>query len=397
MGKDLNGKEIGNGIFQRKDGMYVGRFVDRFGKRRTLYNKKIKELKNSLNSAIYEDKNNMNIIDNKITLDEWFKKWLDIHKFNVIRESTRNTYQIIYNKHIKPELGEYKIQDISHIKIKRLINDLHNKGYGYTTKHRVKIVLSDMFNKALIDDLIVKNPAKGIPIEKDTEKNIRVLSIDEQNEFFNTCKNTFYDNFFIVLISTGLRIGEITSLTESDLDFNKKTIKITKTLLYQKIEDSGDNKKTFHLHEPKTNSSRREIPMNKHCEEALLRQLNQKKVVERKSPKKVNDEFKDLIFTTKFNTPINAQIVIDSIKNIVNEINLKKDPLEEIEYFSSHCFRHTFATRCFEAGIQAKTVQAYLGHASLKMTMDLYTTVMEDYQQEEMKKLEDNMNDIFNY
>ena len=52
--------------------------------------------------------------------------------------------------------------------------------------------------------------------------------------------------------------------------------------------------------------------------------------------------------------------------------------------FSAHCFRHTFSTRCFEAGIQPKTVQAYLGHASLQMTMDLYTSVLGEYKSSEM-------------
>lgn len=68
--------------------------------------------------------------------------------------------------------------------------------------------------------------------------------------------------------------------------------------------------------------------------------------------------------------------------------NLCRDELEKIEYFSPHCFRHTFATRCFEAGIKPKTVQQYLGHATLQMTMDLYTHVLKEHSQEEMAKLE---------
>ncbi len=58
-----------------------------------------------------------------------------------------------------------------------------------------------------------------------------------------------------------------------------------------------------------------------------------------------------------------------------------------MELFLAHCFRHTFATRCFEAGIQPKTVQAYLGHATLQMTMDLYTAVMPKYLVSEMDKI----------
>ena len=62
-----------------------------------------------------------------------------------------------------------------------------------------------------------------------------------------------------------------------------------------------------------------------------------------------------------------------------------------MEGFSGHCFRHTFATRCFEAGIQPKTVQSYLGHATLQMTMDLYTAVLEKKKQDDIQLLENTL------
>lgn len=159
--------------------------------------------------------------------------------------------------------------------------------------------------------------------------------------------------------------------------------------------------------------------MNNICEQALRKQLLQKKVVESKKPKNKDDakrhlkksivsqkssidelsiqkgEFYDLLFTTQFNTPLNTQNFSDAIKRIVNEINLMRDELDEMEYFSSHTFRHTFATRCFEAGIEPKTVQSYLGHATLQMTMDLYTHVMAEHQSNQMDKLNNKMNEIF--
>ena len=122
----------------------------------------------------------------------------------------------------------------------------------------------------------------------------------------------------------------------------------------------------------------------------------QKNVIADKAPKekKVEKEFLDLLFTTKFNTPLNAQIISDAIDKIVKEINLIRDVTNEIDTFSCHCFRHTFATRCFEAGIQPKTVQNYLGHATLQMTMDLYTHVLKEHQVSEMEKLENNFDEL---
>lgn len=108
MGKNLAGKELGEFLSQRKDGVYCARFTDRFGKRKSLYNKNLRELKVDLNNALYEDKNKMNIVDDKTTLDQWYVTWLDVHKHNIIRENTKRTYKHIYCRHISPELGKYK-------------------------------------------------------------------------------------------------------------------------------------------------------------------------------------------------------------------------------------------------------------------------------------------------
>lgn len=212
-------------------------------------------------------------------------------------------------------------------------------------------------------------------------------------------------------------MGELAALRECDLDFESKIINVTRTIVYQKLD--GDTKKEFHIGPPKTKTSIRKVPMNNISEQALRKQLLQKKVVEMKKPKsKVdankyikrsivskkatieelefqNNEFADLLFTTQYNTPLNAQNFSDAIKRIVNEINLMRDSLEEMEYFSSHTFRHTFATRAFESGVEPKTVQQWLGHATLQMTMDLYTHVLGEHSTNEMDKLNNTFDSTF--
>lgn len=191
-----------------------------------------------------------------------------------------------------------------------------------------------------------------------------------------------------------MRVGELAALRWEDIDFKEKVIHVNRTLVYQKYLE--DERKTFHFERSKTKTSIGEIPINHQCEVALKKQYLQKNVIKNKVPteKKIDEQFQDLLFTTKFNTPLNSQIVCDAIKKNVNEVNLIRDVTEEMEVFSCHCFRHTFATRCFESGIQPKTVQSYLGHASLQMTMDLYTSVLKEYKMSEMNKLDEKFNEI---
>ncbi len=386
MGKDLKGKELGHGICQRKHGRYDARFLVRFRKRQSISGKDLKDVKRRYNEALYENEKQINI-KQSIILDEWYSEWMNVYKFDVIRENTKRYYNQIYKKHISPTLGKLNLTDIDQLTIKKLIKKLKQDGYGYETQNKVKVVLIDIFNKALTNEYIRKNPAKGISVKRDEKKEVKVLSEEEQILFFDCAKGTFYNNLFVVAVSTGMRIGELAALRWSDIDWETNVIKVTRTLVYQKYE--GDEQKSFHFENPKTATSKRNIPINHQCEMALKRQYMQKNVIAQKAPKSksVDKQYADLLFTTKFDTPINSQIICEAIKKVVDEVNLTRDYVDEIEVFSPHCFRHTFATRCFESGIQPKTVQAYLGHASLQMTMDLYTSVMPKHMSNEMDKV----------
>lgn len=393
MGKNLNGKELGLGIRQKANGTYTGRYVDRFGFRKEIYDKNLAELKKKLTIAKYDDSMGNIVIDNSITLSKWFENWMGIHKYKVIRNNTKMYYTQIFEKHIKPILGKKKLGEITQLNIKSLIKDLDMNGLKYETQNKVRVMLLDMFEKAMIDNLVLKNPCKGIKLIRDERKEMRVFTKEEQAEFFECCKGTFYDNLFVVAVTTGLRQGELCCLTWDDIDLGKKEISVTKTLLYQKLE--GDCGKEFHTNPPKTKTSYRKVPINRQCALALKKQFVQRNNVMSKKTAKPLDGYENLLFTTKVGTPICDQILIDAIKRILDEINSCRDEIEQFEYFSPHCFRHSFATRCFEADIPPKTVQQYLGHASLQMTMDLYTHVLKNQQQEDMLKLESSLDEVF--
>ena len=87
MGKNLKGKELGKGITQRKNGVYHGRYVDRFGDRRSVYGTTVKEVKAKLAEAELNEQKLSNIVDEKITLDEWYEKWMRVYKEPVVRLS----------------------------------------------------------------------------------------------------------------------------------------------------------------------------------------------------------------------------------------------------------------------------------------------------------------------
>ena len=273
-----------------------------------------------------------------------------------------------------------------------LIDTASDNGYAYERQNKIKVILRDMLQRAVEDQLVVNNPVSGIKLRADKEIKAQALSEEEQSIFFDYCRNTFYENLFNVAVNTGLRPGELFALQLSDIDLEKGHIEVNKTLVYQKY--LTDSKKEFHIEPPKTKQSYRKVPINSICMSYIERQFELKKIISSKRPKQQNN----YLFVTKFNTPLNSQIYSDAIRAVIKQINLVRPFDEQFPVFSGHTFRHTFATRCFENGVDAKVVQSYLGHASLKMTMDLYTHVTEEKSSNDIEKIvPQNENKIFNF
>lgn len=383
MGKDLKGKELGVGLTQRKDGLYQARYTDRFGKKKTIYGKNIRELRKELSIAISENENFTSVYE-EITLDRWFVRWMEIYKEKSIRPNTKREYTYIYQKNISPFIGLRTINSIVKSDIQMLVDKAYESNYHYERQNKIKIILRDMLQRALEDNLIVKNPVIGIQLRSDKQINAKALSLEEQNVFFEYCQNTFYDNLFNVAVNSGLRPGELFALTLEDVNLDSGYIDVNKTLVYQKYLD--DDCKTFHIEPPKTKQSCRKVPINSVCRKYLERQFELKKVIASKRPKQQND----YLFVTKFNTPLNSVIYSDAIRAIIRQINLTRSFEDQFDVFSGHTFRHTFATRCFESGVEAKVVQSYLGHASIKMTMDLYTHVTDEKSLMDIEKIVQN-------
>ena len=301
----------------------------------TLLSTKIKkDVKKRYNEALYEDDKQINIRES-VTLDEWYKEWMNVYKFDVIRENTKKYYNTVYKKHISPYLGMFNLADITQYQIKKRLKELKENGYKFETCNKVKILLVDIFNKALINEYVRRNPAKGIALKRDEKKDIRVLTREEQVTFFDCCKGTFYDNLFVTAVSTGMRIGELAALKWEDIDWDHMVINVRKTLVYQQYE--GDAKKDFHFENPKTNTSTRKIPINRQCELALKKQFMQKRAVASKQPITKNSYFSIMngIFVLFFDKIITR--LRDGVKYICKFIHLCLHMLWHNRCIEIHC------------------------------------------------------------
>lgn len=378
MGKSLNGKELGRNICQRKDGVYMARFINRFGNRRTIYAKTLNEVRTRLREEQYEDVKEINVITKDITLDEWYKIWMDTCKQNC-RSTTKECYTTHY-KRIQKDLGWRKLTSLNLI----IMQDAINKLCSDNARKNSKKILVDMLEKAIDTNLLTKNVAKQInPIlKKEAKKERRVLTIRETEQFLKQAEGTFYYNLFVLALETGMRIGELTGLTWDDVDLKSEQPKIyvRHTMCYF----SKGGKYVFEMHDTKTSNGNRIIPLTQKAVRALKKQKIQKQKIVFKG-KVAPEGYENLVFVTKNNKPTQQFLVQESIRLIVSKINKYN---ADFERFTPHAFRHSFATRAIERGMQPKTLSRLLGHGSLQLTMDLYCHVTEDTLVDEMKKME---------
>lgn len=373
MGKSIKGKELGRGISQRKDGLYQARFVNRFGKRQTIYAKTYNEITKKLRDEQYEDDKQINVVDSTMTLDEWYEIWLNTCKKNC-RDTTKRTYAIQYNR-LRKELGWRKLSNLNLVVVQEAFNELKSD----SSRRDCKAILVDMLNRAMETDLLNKNVALAvntkIECKEQTEK--RVLTNDEIQLLYHSSRDGRLYPFFVVALNTGMRIGEIIGLTWDCIDFDNGMIYVEKTLCY--LPNGG--KAIYEFHPPKSKAGKRNIPMSKLVKVVLQEQKAwHDEVAKRFEPQK---GFEDLVFTSKTNRPLHATNMKDSINYLVARINAQ-NPSKAFEHFTPHCLRHTFATNCIAKGMRPKTLQKILGHNSLQMTMDLYCHVLDETLKEEM-------------
>ncbi len=384
MGKSLKGKELGVGISQRKDGTYQARFVDRFGKRRTIYSKTLTDVRKRLREGQYEDEKQLNVASSDITLNEWFDIWMETCKRNC-RDTTKATYTTDYNR-IRNSLGWRRLSSINLITMQQAFNDLKTDISRKSTRR----VLINMYNKAIDADLVSKNIAMRINTVVNQDhiaKEPRVLTLDETELFLEIARDYRHYNVFSLALETGMRIGELLGLKWSDIDFSNRTIYVNRTLAYTKCRDESNPKygrKFFEFHKPKTLKGKRKIPMTLKACRILERQKICKNNIKKRGEKPL-EGFEDLVFVTSRNTPVDYTSALSVMRTISDRM---AEGIDGFEPITPHALRHTFATRCIERWMNPKTLQAIMGHSDISITMNLYCHVTDDTLVSEMEKFE---------
>ena len=307
------------------------------------------EARKALNIALAEAQTGNYIEVSKMPLGQYLNEWFEGYSVN-LAPSTARGYRVNIQKHINPSLGFIRLCDLYPLQIQKFYNQKIKEGLSPTTVIYMHRVLHKALKQAVKLRMIRFNPVEDMELPKKKQFKAQVLNEEQVKKMLNTAKKTSAYIPILLAVGLGLRRGEVLGLMWEDIDFDRKVVSIDRSVVYEDRQ--------LRIGDLKTRSSRRSILISDGIAQ-ILKEHQQKD-----SGFVVSNDDKPL-----------SPATLDKQYKAV----LKKAGLPNIRF---HDLRHTNATLMLKAGIHAKVASQRLGHSTIGITMDLYSHVMHDMQEE---------------
>jgi integrase len=333
----------------RKDGRYMARWTDEFGKRHSMYDRDPKCLYERVDGV----KNGVG--GDPVTFGSIASAWADKH-FERIGWQTAHAYKPSLNRLID-RYGDQPAQDVSAQMISAYLAELGKKGYSRRTVQMHKDILNMIYNEAILSGAVTANPVAAVPMPRNLPSAKRTLPDDEAINAIRTKTDHPFSLFALICLYAGLRKGEALALRYEDVDRDKKVIHVTRSLEF--YGNSGGFKP------PKTEAGYRD---------AVLLDVLAEHIPKNK---------KGLIFAREDGQPFTQTCYRKRWESYCKYIG---------HNITAHQLRHGFATILFEAGVPDKDAQELLGHSSITVTKDIYTHIRQSRKQETADRLNDYLN-----
>lgn len=316
----------------------------------------------------------------KITFQAFLESWLDDYARVALKPSTFETYEIFTRKHIIPALGSHVLQQLQPMHLQRFYNEKLKSGRidgtGGLSPQTVKYfhsIIREALGHAVKWQLLNRNVAALVDPPSMRKKEINTFTVEEITCFLECAKEDRLYIAFLLAIYTGLRRGEILGLRWKDVDLVNRTASIRKNLVVIHSKPV--------LQDPKTRGSHRSVTLSSSTIEAL----QQHKEFQNEEKLLLGESYQDhdLVIATSLGTPVSPRNLLRSFYRILEKANLPK--------IRFHDFRHTHATLMLKQGEHPKVVSERLGHSNTRITMDIYSHVLPNMQQEAVDRFENMM------
>lgn len=325
------------------------------GKPYCVYGYSDRELERKKTEKIEALKRNELIIESTMTVRAWSEQFIKAYKRNAMKDYTLDNYEYQLDHYILEQIGDVKIKNVKPLMCQNILNDLEGKSTSLI--HKVRIQMNEMFEKAVENDLISKNPAKNITEPKGTKGARRALTSREESAFLAAAKKHQHGLLFMFMWGCGCRPSEAENICGRDI---------------QEI----DGNMYLHIRGTKTKAADRYVPIPQEVRDMLPDRL---------------DPFLPIV-RTKEGNKISARRQRGAWKHMEYLMNIELGcktyrnqlipPYPLAADLCSYCLRHTYCTNLQRRGVDIRTAQKLMGHSDIRMTANIYShTTVEDIAQ----------------
>ncbi len=337
----------------------LGRPIRRFvtAKTRSEVAQKLKQLRRQFDDGLAAP-------DASLRVTQLFERWFDDVLRHQVALSTFNNYRAVAIKHIMPTLGKKKISDLTVADVDRLLASKIDEGLSVSTVRRTRAVFSQCLNQGIRWGVVSRNVAALSRSPRETRKEGRTLSPEQAKQFLTFLKGHRNEALYAVMLSTGMRRGEALGLMWKDFDRQTGVLQIRRQL-----KREGGFLVTS---DTKTSRSRRSVNLPPPMLKGML--LHERRQEVARNALGTSWTETGFIFTSAVGTPIDPRNFYREFTKICRDAGLGD--------WHPHELRHSAASLMLAQGVKLQVVSQVLGHASIRMTADVYGHVLDPDRQE---------------
>jgi integrase len=302
-------------------------------------------------------KENRAMPDDKMTFEAFTQRFLNDVAKHTLKPKTYSSYEWILNKHVLPDLGKFKLVAIQPFHLQRLYSQKLDDGLSKKTVRHIHATIRRVLNEAVKWGLIYRNPCDAVTPPRIEKIHPEVWTVQEAQQFLEATSEHRWHAIYLIALTTGARRGEILGMEWENIDWNRGTISIVKSI----TEVNGQAM----ISSPKTKRASRTVSLPHLVLDALepVRQEN------------------GFIFQTSAGTPVAPRNLLRHFHSVLDTLDIPR--------IRFHDLRHTAATILFSQDVHPKKVQELLGHSSIVLTLDTYSHIIPSMHSETAEKMDE--------
>jgi integrase len=360
-------------IYRRKNGTWAAQYTvwtAEGRKRRSVSGKTRAEVSRKLTEAMADRDGGLLHDAGKLTVGEYLDRWLADSVKGTVKETTYANYAYITHKHVSPALGHVKLKTLTPAHVRGFYGEKARTNLSASTVKKMHVVLRKSLSQAVSDGLIPRNAADGVkpPRVGAPGEEIKPLGSEECAAFLEASRGERLEALYVLAIHCGLREGELLALRWEDVYLEA----VRPTMLVRRTLTRGEDGRGWVVGASTKSGKGRRVRLTRRAVTAL--KDHRKRQLEERMRLAGHWQDQGLVFAGETGSLLNPSNLRNrSFKRIKAHSGVRED-------LRFHDLRHTCATLLLSEGVNAKVVSELLGHASITITLNIYSHVLPDMQ-----------------